>query len=64
MPSLPGSRRPPSSIVNERRPGDRDVINLMLAHVPKDKMEAAYDRARAQHMERRRAITEEGQASC
>jgi hypothetical protein len=35
----------------EGRPDDREVINLMLAHVVEDKVEGAYNRAA--HMERR-----------
>jgi integrase len=46
-----------STIMNERRPSDRSVIDMMLAHVPKDKVEAAYNRA--EHMDRRRVIAEE-----
>lgn len=37
--------------------GDRDVIELMLAHVPENKVRAAYDRAG--HMERRRELSQE-----
>lgn len=43
--------------MNERRPADRDVIDLMLAHTPKDKVEAAYNRAK--HMARRMDIAQE-----
>lgn len=43
-----------SSIMNERFRADRAVIDLMLAHAPKDKVEAAYNRA--MHMERRREL--------
>lgn len=51
-----------STIMNERavaegRHSDRAVIDLMLAHVPKDKVESAYNRA--EFMERRREIAEE-----
>ncbi|MBU8546974.1 MULTISPECIES: tyrosine-type recombinase/integrase [Roseomonadaceae] len=46
-----------SSVMNERHRLDRAVIDLMLAHVPKDKVEAAYNRAR--HLERRRELAEE-----
>jgi integrase len=46
-----------STVMNERRPVDRFVIDAMLAHVPKDKVEAAYNRA--EHMERRREIANE-----
>lgn len=34
-----------STILNERRPRDRAAIDLALAHAPKDKVEAAYNRA-------------------
>lgn len=34
-----------STVMNERFPGDRAVIDLMLAHVNRDKVEAAYNRA-------------------
>jgi len=43
-----------STIMNERRPADRALIDAALAHSPKDKVEAAYNRA--QHLERRREI--------
>jgi integrase len=46
-----------SSIMNERRPTDRQVIDQMLAHVPKDKVEGAYNRA--QHLTRREHIAQE-----
>lgn len=46
-----------SSVMNERRPADRHVIDLMLAHVGKDKVEAAYNRA--QHLVRREKIAQE-----
>lgn len=46
-----------SSIMNERRRGDRDVIDLMLSHVNKDKVEGAYNRA--EHMDVRWSIAEE-----
>lgn len=50
-----------SSIMNEwrrreGRPDDREVINLMLAHVVEDKVEGAYNRAA--HMERRRELAQ------
>ncbi|MFH5924593.1 tyrosine-type recombinase/integrase [Roseomonas xinghualingensis] len=45
-----------SSIMNERFPADRAIIDLMLAHVPKDKVEAAYNRAL--HMPRRRELAQ------
>lgn len=34
-----------SSVMNERYPEKKAVIDLMLAHVPKDKVESAYNRA-------------------
>lgn len=34
-----------STVMNERFPSDKSVIDLMLAHVPKDKVEGAYNRA-------------------
>ena len=37
--------------------GDGEVIELMLAHVPENKVKAAYDRAG--HMERRRELSQE-----
>lgn len=37
--------------------GDSDVVELMLAHVPENKVKAAYDRAG--HMERRRVLSQE-----
>lgn len=40
----------------EGRPDDREVLNLMLAHVMTDKVEGAYNRA--QHMERRRELAQ------
>ncbi|WP_294390321.1 integrase arm-type DNA-binding domain-containing protein [uncultured Sphingomonas sp.] len=40
-----------------RRHEDADVIELMLAHVPENKVKAAYDRAG--HMERRRELSQE-----
>lgn len=46
-----------SSVMNERRPQDRAVIDLMLAHVGKDKVEAAYNRA--QHLVLREKIAQE-----
>lgn len=45
-----------STIMNEILPQDRQVIDLMLAHKPKDKVEAAYNRA--QHITRRREIAQ------
>ena len=49
-----------STIMNERedrREGDRAVIDMMLAHVPKEKVEAAYNRAA--HSSRRRELAQE-----
>jgi integrase len=40
-----------STVMNERYPRDREVIDLMLAHVPRGKVEAAYNRA--EHLARR-----------
>lgn len=45
-----------SSVMNERFRADRPVIDLMLAHVAKDKTEGAYNRAI--HMERRRELSQ------
>lgn len=45
-----------SSVMNERYSSDRNIIDLMLAHAPKDKTEAAYNRA--QHMPRRRELAQ------
>ena len=46
-----------STIMNERRRADRQAIDMMLAHVQGDKVEAAYNRA--EHMALRREIAEE-----
>jgi integrase len=40
-----------SIIMNEQFKHDRHIIDLMLAHVPKDRAESAYNRA--EHLERR-----------
>ena len=45
-----------STIMNERFPADRAIIDLMLAHVPKDKVESAYNRAA--HLARRRDLAQ------
>ena len=45
-----------SSVMNEAHRADRHVIDLMLAHAPEDKIEAAYNRA--QHMGRRRELAQ------
>jgi integrase len=55
-----GFRAAFSTIMNDRpdrQEGDRAVIDLMLAHVPKDKVEGAYNRA--SYMPRRREIAQE-----
>src|SRR3546814_8739227 len=54
-----GFRAAFSTIMNEwakvhGRPDDREVIDLMLAHVPTNKVEGAYNRAA--YMERRREL--------
>lgn len=45
-----------STVMNERFRADKPVIDLMLAHVPKDRVEAAYNRA--EHLERRRELAQ------
>lgn len=45
-----------SSIMNERYPADRAIIDLMLAHLPKEQVEAAYNRAA--HLRRRRELAQ------
>jgi integrase len=45
-----------STIMNERYPADRLIIDLMLAHKPKDAVEGAYNRA--EHMDRRRELAQ------
>ena len=45
-----------SSTMNERYRADQPIIDLMLAHAPKDRVEAAYNRA--PHMERRRELAQ------
>lgn len=45
-----------SSVMNEAYPADRHIIDLMLAHAPQDKTEAAYNRAL--HMTRRRELAQ------
>lgn len=57
-----GFRAAFSTIMNERaetlnRPGDRAVIDLMLAHIPPNKVEGAYNRAA--FMPRRREIAQD-----
>jgi integrase len=51
-----GFRSAFSTIMNERHRADRAVIDLMLAHSPKDTVESAYNRAL--HMERRRELAQ------
>lgn len=46
-----------STVMNELRPADRQVIDLMLAHMPKDAVEGAYNRAA--YMPLRREIAQE-----
>lgn len=46
-----------STIMNERNPANRATIDLMLAHTPDNKVEAAYNRA--EHMKRRRELAHE-----
>ena len=46
-----------STVMNEKYRADRAIIDLMLAHVPHEKTEAAYNRAA--HMERRRELAQE-----
>ena len=46
-----------ATVMNERHRHDRHVIDLMLAHAPKDKTESAYNRAA--HMARRRELAQE-----
>ena len=45
-----------STIMNERFPADSRIIDLMLAHTPKDKVEGAYNRAA--HLHRRRELAQ------
>ncbi len=52
-----GFRASFSTLMNERSPADSKIIDLMLAHVPKDKVEAAYNRAA--HLGRRRELAQE-----
>ncbi|AAL49576.1 unknown [Sinorhizobium phage PBC5] len=51
-----GFRSTFSTVMNERYPADRQVIDLMLAHTPKDKVEGAYNRA--EHLERRKELAQ------
>ncbi|WP_428428729.1 hypothetical protein [Pararhizobium sp.] len=43
--------------MNEQFPADKPIIDLMLAHVPKDKVEEAYNRAL--HISRRAELAQE-----
>ena len=52
-----GFRSSFSTIMNERSLADKPVIDMMLAHVAKDKVEAAYNRAL--YVMRRRAVAQE-----
>ena len=45
-----------STIMNERHKADRDVIELMLAHVPENKVAGAYNRA--EHLQRRKELAQ------
>ena len=51
-----GFRSTFSSVMNEQFPNDSAVIDRMLAHVAKDKVEGAYNRAA--HMQRRRELAQ------
>jgi integrase len=46
-----------STVMNEKHKADRHIIDLMLAHVPKDKVEGAYNRAA--YLQRRRELAQE-----
>jgi integrase len=52
-----GFRSTFSTVMNEQFPGDRAVIDFMLAHVPKDKIEAAYNRGL--YLARRKELAQE-----
>ena len=43
-----------STVMNETYPADKAIIDLMLAHIPKDRVEGAYNRA--QHLVRRKEL--------
>lgn len=45
-----------STVMNERFPADHRVVDLMLAHVPQNKVEGAYNRAA--HLQRRRELAQ------
>ena len=51
-----GFRSAFSTVMNEKYRDDRALIDLMLSHAPKDRVEAAYNRAA--HMERRRELAQ------
>lgn len=51
-----GFRSTFSSVLNEHFPNDSAVIDRMLAHIAKDKVEGAYNRAA--HMQRRRELAQ------
>ena len=46
-----------STVMNEKNRHDAPVIDFMLAHVPKDKVQAAYNRA--EHLQRRKELAYE-----
>lgn len=52
-----GFRSTFSTVMNERFTADRAIIDFMLAHVPKDEVEAAYNRSL--YLERRRELAQE-----
>lgn len=52
-----GFRSSFSSIMNERHPQDRAIIDLMLAHVSQNKVEAIYNRS--EHKERKRELAQD-----
>jgi integrase len=45
-----------STAINERYRADKDIIDLMLAHISKDKVEGAYNREL--HLDRRRELAQ------
>ncbi|AUX75669.1 tyrosine-type recombinase/integrase [Sinorhizobium fredii] len=51
-----GFRSTFSTIMNERHPADRQIIDLMLGHTPNDKVEGAYNRA--EHLPRRKELAQ------
>lgn len=52
-----GFRSSFSSIMNEQSPDDRAIIDMMLAHAPKNNVEGAYNRA--SHKKRRAELAQE-----